>query len=33
MIKSVSNDIIYDLNKVLENYQIKVTKYLVFNEN
>ena len=27
-IKSVSNNIIYDLNKVLENYQIKVTKYL-----
>ena len=26
--KSVSNNIIYDLNKILENYQIKVTKYL-----
>ena len=26
--KSISNDIIYDLNKVLENYQIKITKYL-----
>ena len=26
--KSISNNIIYDLNKILENYQIKVTKYL-----
>ena len=26
--KSISNDIIYDLNKILENYQIKITKYL-----
>ena len=26
--KSVSHNIIYDLNKVLENYQIKITKYL-----
>ena len=26
--KSVSNNIIYDLNKILENYQIKITKYL-----
>ena len=26
--KSISNNIIYDLNKVLENYQIKITKYL-----
>ena len=26
--KSISNNIIYDLNKILENYQIKITKYL-----
>ncbi len=26
--KSVSNNIIYDLNKVLENYQINITKYI-----
>ena len=26
--KSISNNIIYDLNKILESYQIKVTKYL-----
>ena len=26
--KSISNDIIYDLNKILENYQIKISKYL-----
>ena len=26
--KSISNNIIYDLNKVLENYQIKISKYL-----
>ena len=26
--KSISNDIIYDLNKILENYQIKITKYI-----
>ena len=26
--KSISNDIIYDLNKILENYQIKIIKYL-----
>ncbi len=26
--KSISNIIIYDLNKVLENYQIKITKYI-----
>ena len=26
--KSISNDIINDFNKVLENYQIKVIKYL-----
>ena len=25
--KSVSNDIIHDLNKILENYQIKIIKY------
>jgi len=26
--KSVSNSIIYDLNKILENYQIKIIKYI-----
>ena len=26
--KSISNNIIYDLNKILENYQIKIIKYL-----
>ena len=26
--KSISNNIIYDLNRILENYQIKITKYL-----
>ena len=26
--KSISKNTIYDLNKILENYQIKVTKYL-----
>ena len=26
--KSISNNIIYDMNKILENYQIKITKYL-----
>ena len=26
--KSISNNLIYDLNKVLKNYQIKITKYL-----
>ena len=26
--KSISNNIIYDLNKVLKNYQIKISKYL-----
>jgi hypothetical protein len=26
--KSISNNIIYNLNRILENYQIKVTKYL-----
>tara|TARA_B100000902_G_scaffold362584_1_gene380943 strand:- start:3820 stop:4521 length:702 start_codon:yes stop_codon:yes gene_type:complete len=26
--KSIPNNIIYDLNKILENYQIKITKYL-----
>ena len=26
--KSISSDIIYDLNKILENYQIKISKYL-----
>ena len=26
--KSISNDITYDLNRILENYQIKITKYL-----
>ena len=26
--KSVSKSIIYDLNKILENYQIKITKYI-----
>ena len=26
--KSISNNIIYDFNKILENYQIKITKYL-----
>ena len=26
--KSISNNIIFDLNKILENYQIKITKYL-----
>ena len=26
--KSISNNIIYDLNKILENYQIKITKFL-----
>ena len=26
--KSISNSIIYDLNKILENYQIKVIKYI-----
>ena len=26
--KSISNNIVYDLNKILENYQIKIIKYL-----
>ena len=26
--KSISNDIIYDLNKILENYQIKIKRYI-----
>ena len=26
--KSISNNIIFDLNKILENYQIKISKYL-----
>ena len=26
--KSISNNITYDLNRILENYQIKITKYL-----
>ena len=26
--KSISKNTIYDLNKILENYQIKITKYL-----
>ena len=26
--KSISRNTIYDLNKILENYQIKITKYL-----
>ena len=26
--KSISNEITYDLNRILENYQIKITKYL-----
>ena len=26
--KSISNNVIYDLNKILENYQIKITKYM-----
>ena len=37
---SISNIFVYDLNKILENHQIKITKYLdgnyvknLFNEN
>ena len=30
-IKSLSNSIVYDLNKVLENYQIKINKFLDIN--
>ena len=26
--KSISDDVIYDLNKVLENYQIKINKFI-----
>ncbi len=38
--KSISNTIVFDLNKILQNYQIKITKYLdgtyvksLFNDN